>query len=996
MTVVVTAVVLPQPILAVSSGALNFYGSVGETNIARLPVGISNAGSGTLVWMASGSDPRLSVSPTSGVGDGTVSVGIDVAGLTPGVWRGTVTISALGAGASPVAIPVTLTLSAPVSVTASASPISGGAVTGGGIFAKGATVRLEATPAAGNEFVNWTSNGQPAAASSIYSFVATANTVLIANFRPLALSITTASNPATAGSTSGGGSVNSGATVTVVGTANSGYSFSNWTENGNLVSSVATYTFVAATNRSLVANFQPTAPTAYTVATSAIPVAGGTTSGGGTFSTGSTATVTATASAGFTFVDWSENGAAVATSATYTFPVTGNRTLVANFSAGSPVMYTAMTSVNPTGGGVASGSGTYAAGSSVTVTAVANPGFAFSNWSEGGVVVSSSEFYSFTIGANRTLVASFVQSQNVTISTSVSPASSGYSTGGRVVTVGTSVTVGATPQSSGYTFGNWTENGVIVSTSAQYTFIATTSRNLVANFNSSIIVWLGPQDYPLVGDTLTVTADVTSGAQIASAVATVAGRQTTLVRNSAGNWGGSLDLSGLPRDTLNLVVVASDVNGLSGSGSRRYIHDRAPRVLISSPVDADVARPSFTYSATCIDDDPAGCVSFTLVARSPAGSSQTLASGTASLSGTVSLAAFDGSRVTLAFVGKDARGQVKTVTQSIYVESSNQLSPVGVAGGLVLDVSGGRALYGAPASGGPPLGIRTLATGADEAVVLPPVTALARSFITPFGAITAGNSTLYDWRSGSLYTVPGISTAPQVSGGYAIWEKSVLVNGSNVTTLFRRDLTTGADVTVATGTVNNIYNSVASDGSVAYTAYRDRGGQISNVFWYRSGVPVQVTNDSLVGASSYWPQTDGVNVVFLRSLPQGKVIVLSNGISEAILTPPQNRTTGPLPGDDWTVNGGWTAFTITDANNANQLWTRSPTGTISQVSQFAASSVILALGTDGSVVFRVGGRQYLAAPGATPRDVASAVGTVIWRNGQFLDLIGRTVWRILP
>ena len=76
----------------------------------------------------------------------------------------------------------------------------------------------------------------------------------------------------------------------------------------------------------------PPPPTTFTIAVSTSPSAGGTITGGGTFAGGSSDTVTATANSGYTFVNWTENGSVVSTSASYTFTLSGNVTLVANFS----------------------------------------------------------------------------------------------------------------------------------------------------------------------------------------------------------------------------------------------------------------------------------------------------------------------------------------------------------------------------------------------------------------------------------------------------------------------------------------------------------------------------------------------------------------------------------------------------------------------------------------------------------------------------------------
>ncbi|MHB8339425.1 MAG: ice-binding family protein, partial [Ignavibacteriaceae bacterium] len=129
-----------------------------------------------------------------------------------------------------------------------------------------------------------------------------------------------------------GGTFNSGSSVTITATANNGYTFANWTENGNVISVNASYTFTLSANRTLVANFTA-APTQYTVSLSSNPTAGGTTSGGGTFNSGSSVTVIATPNTGYAFTNWTENGNAVSTNASYQFTISGNRTLVANFSS---------------------------------------------------------------------------------------------------------------------------------------------------------------------------------------------------------------------------------------------------------------------------------------------------------------------------------------------------------------------------------------------------------------------------------------------------------------------------------------------------------------------------------------------------------------------------------------------------------------------------------------------------------------------------------------
>lgn len=75
------------------------------------------------------------------------------------------------------------------------------------------------------------------------------------------ITLSLSADPAAGGSVSGAGSYPAGSSVSANATANSGYSFTNWTESGTVVSSSANYTFTLSASRSLVANFAVATPT---------------------------------------------------------------------------------------------------------------------------------------------------------------------------------------------------------------------------------------------------------------------------------------------------------------------------------------------------------------------------------------------------------------------------------------------------------------------------------------------------------------------------------------------------------------------------------------------------------------------------------------------------------------------------------------------------------------------------------------------------------------
>jgi uncharacterized membrane protein YeaQ/YmgE (transglycosylase-associated protein family) len=285
--------------------------------------------------------------------------------------------------------------------------------------------------------------------------------------------------PVNSGTTTGDGSYDNGSNITVTATPGAGFLFVNWTDNGVVVSNLATYSFTTTVNRSLVAHFVPLVPT-YSVLTSSSPADLGSVAGGGVFDEGSSVTVTATANPGAAFVGWTENGAAVSSSLSYTFSLTGNRVLVANFVRQFEITGAAA----PVSGGSVSGAGIFNEGSSVTLTAAANAGFRFVDWTEGGASVSQSAAYTFSASSNRSLVANFIAVFEVTAS--ALPAGAGSISGTGMFSNGSSVTLMA-QANPGFAFVNWTDGEAEVSTAATYTFVVNTGRALVANFAPVVI-----------------------------------------------------------------------------------------------------------------------------------------------------------------------------------------------------------------------------------------------------------------------------------------------------------------------------------------------------------------------------------------------------------------------------------------------------------------------------------------------------------------------------
>ena len=139
---------------------------------------------------------------------------------------------------------------------------------------------------------------------------------------------------------------------------------------------------------------------------------GGTVSGksNGTYAEDTSISVTATADSSHKFAGWSntKGGSIISTDSTYTFNISKDTTLYANFED-ITTFYTFSITAGEGGSVSGTASGTYAENAAITVTAKADIGYEFAGWSNtnGGSIISTDSNYSFRINKNTILFANF-------------------------------------------------------------------------------------------------------------------------------------------------------------------------------------------------------------------------------------------------------------------------------------------------------------------------------------------------------------------------------------------------------------------------------------------------------------------------------------------------------------------------------------------------------------------------------------------------------------
>jgi hypothetical protein len=226
-------------------------------------------------------------------------------------------------------------------VLLSANPSQYGTVSDNGYnIPHGTSVTVNAIPSDSCNFLNWTENGTIVSSNAIYTFNIVANRTLVANFALNTYNIDVSAYPTQGGNATGGGNnVLHGSTVTLSATPNTHFDFVNWTEDGMQVSTDLSFKFTATKSRTLVANFQLKS---YSVNIEVNENDYGYATGAGGYEALYIAQIRAFANNCYRFANWTINGVKVSTNNPYTFTVTENVNLVANFYALDFDTYVAM------------------------------------------------------------------------------------------------------------------------------------------------------------------------------------------------------------------------------------------------------------------------------------------------------------------------------------------------------------------------------------------------------------------------------------------------------------------------------------------------------------------------------------------------------------------------------------------------------------------------------------------------------------------------------
>ena len=340
---------------------------------------------------------------------------------------------------------------------------TGGTVSGGRTYTHGDSVSLKATPATGYSFAGWYEGANQVSTAETYTFTATSARTLVGRFQRNWYTITfSAGTGGTVSPTSA--RVQYGGSAESTATANTGYTFTQWS-NGTKTAKL-TVTNVTA-NATYAASF---GINAYVITYQAGTGVASVTPTSETVNHGSNAAgSTATVATGYNFDGWYNGSTRVSTALKYgPTSVVKNMTLVAKgtiktFAVTGTSQYRNTDSTGDwstgTSGGSVSGSGTYDYGSKVTLTASAATGYTFMGWfNTSGTSVGTSTTYTInSVTAAVTVYARFQKNWYTVTYTRGTGVNSLSKTSERVAYNGT-VTSETAVASTGYNSPTWTKS----------------------------------------------------------------------------------------------------------------------------------------------------------------------------------------------------------------------------------------------------------------------------------------------------------------------------------------------------------------------------------------------------------------------------------------------------------------------------------------------------------------------------------------------------------
>ena len=363
------------------------------------------------------------------------------------------------------------------------------------LYEHGSSVQLSANANAGYSFVNWTEGSTVLSTVSDLAITMTGNRVLVANFAINKYSLTVISSNGTVVKNPNQTIFDSGTTVSLSATPNTGYNFTSW--SGDATGSTNPLTVTMNSNKVITANY-----TAITYTLNVIANHGSVVKlpNQANYNSGSSVILTAIPESGYTFTSWS--GDATGTTNPLSVTMNSNKNITANFTAIPPVTYTLNVTANNGSVVKLPNQTNYNTGSSVVLTATPDLGYTFTSWS--GDATGSTNPLNVTMNSNKNITANFTAILPNTFALNVTAINGSVAKNPNQLSYnsGSSVILTATPD-QGYTFSSW--SGDATGSINPLTVVMNSNKNITANFILNSPVGPGPVNLGSASDFVILT-----------------------------------------------------------------------------------------------------------------------------------------------------------------------------------------------------------------------------------------------------------------------------------------------------------------------------------------------------------------------------------------------------------------------------------------------------------------------------------------------------------
>jgi hypothetical protein len=431
------------------------------------------------------------------------------------------------------------------------------------------------------------------------------------------------------------------------------------------------------------------------------------------------------------------------------------------------------------------------------------------------------------------------------------------------------------------------------------------------------------------------------------------------------------------------------------------VPDAKPQLIVTSPADGSVWGQDVRVVASCVDDGPSCTITVSEA-------SSELATGIGSID-TIVKPFYP--RAFVWIEAKDSAGQKVSEQRTVYT-LDRKLTLAATYSETILDIDKDRVLVADYAQATANFRIIDRATNTQQTIwaTSDGTSSPQYGYLTPAGAIfvvSGPDYRLLEWRNGAIVDLGtiviyhsnyyGTDDSLVVKGGWALYMSAASGCCPRVGTLTLRNLTTGTNTTAGLLEISNygtLSPDIAPDGRAVYTTPRTSPTDVEIVA-FDAGPPAAETLLTNHALRSFWPRTDGINVVFTRAPdtdgPHSTVLRKSDG-TEIVLA---SDVYHAAPDTGYRVAGGWVAFVRDTVDDRREGWLRAPDGTERRLPLTERHFPSLeALNERGDVVYTISAdeRVLSRADGTTVQ--FSRMGTPVWLNDEWYVRSGEHLFAI--